>query len=402
MPNVKATKALQKRSDQALDAFNKYYAGIWGEERWHDSLFPAMNKPTRYSALINQYANTSNVETLLCKDGENDCEALRFGSSENPNGPPLVYVKTSENAFPPPIPVISADSGSRLYSHWNMDAASVIAAHMLGVKPGDKVLDLCAAPGGKSIVLAQMLWPGMHAEIPLTGDSDAKQEDSNLHSNEFDKTRNARLESNLKSYLPQTLLTDNYVKVLRIDGSEKSAAADLPLGEDGYDKVLLDAPCSSERHIIHAYVKANASGQIADEMSNWKSSHSKTLAKTQLALLLTAVKAVKIGGSILYATCSISHEENDDVVERVLDALKRDRKKSSGAPTAWRIKVEISSKDETQPDSVLDSMTEKTKYGRIALPDHPAGGRWGPLYFCTLKKVPRDSKVTSKEVSDTE
>lgn len=395
MPNVKATKALQKRSDQALDAFNKYYAGLWDEERWHNSLFPAMNKPTRYSALLNQYADATNVRALLCKNGENDCEVLRFGLPEHSDDPPLVFVKTSDNAFPPPLPVTSADSGLRLYSHWNMDAASILAAYMLGVKPGDKVLDLCAAPGGKSIVLAQMLWPDLHANKPSTDGSDAESGRSVLHSNEFDKTRHARLDSNLKSYLPETLLTDNLVKVLRIDGSEKSAASDLPFGEGNYDKVLLDAPCSSERHIIHAHVKANASGQIADEMSNWKSSHSKTLAKTQVALLLTAVKAVKIGGSVLYATCSISQEENDDVVDRVLDALKRDRKKSSGTPTGWKIKVEVSSKDEIRTNSVLDHMTEKTKHGRIALPDHPAGERWGPLYFCMLKKVPHDSKVTS-------
>jgi 16S rRNA C967 or C1407 C5-methylase (RsmB/RsmF family) len=187
-----------------------------------------------------------------------------------------------------------------------------------------------------------------------------------------------------------------------IDGSEKSAATDLPFGEGGYSKVLLDAPCSSERHIIHAHVKANASGQIAEEMSNWKSSHSKTLAKTQIALLLTAVKAVKIGGSVLYATCSISQEENDDVVDRLLETLKRDRKKSPSARAGWKIKVDTSFKDKVQARAVLEHMIETTKHGRIALPDHVAGGRWGPLYFCVIKKVPHehDSRVTPKETPD--
>lgn len=343
---------------------------------------------------MNQYVDCSNAEALLCKDwGEND-ELFKFELQTPSTKFPLMYAKGSDNTFPPPVSVTSMEHGSRLLSHWNMDAASVLAACMLKVEPGDSVLDLCAAPGGKSIVLAQMLWPSLYADKSSTANTNNNQAPSILHSNEFDKTRSTRLESNLKSYLPQSLLTDNLVKVLRIDGSEKSAVADLPFGEGGYDKVLVDAPCSSERHIIHAHLKAKSGGQISYEMGNWKSSHSKTLAKTQVALLMTALKAVRIGGSVVYATCSIAQEENDDVIDRALEACARDKKKANSSTSEWQVKVDDSFKEDAQLQTILDAMTEATKHGRIALPDHQAGGRWGPLYFVVLKKepltIPRD------------
>lgn len=396
MPNVKATKVLQKRSERALDAFHKYYSGWWGEERWHDSLFPAMSGNTRYCALMNQYVDCSNAKEVLCRDPAEYDQLLQFEANPISKKLPLIFVKISDDGFPPPMSLTGIEHNSRLMSHWNMDAASVLAACMLNVEPGDKILDLCAAPGGKSIVLAQMLWPCLHAEKSPSDGFDRDQAQSVLNSNEFDKTRHARLESNLRSYLPQSLLTDHLVKVLHIDGSDKMAVAQLPFGEGGYDKVLVDAPCSSERHIIHGYLKAKSGGQIADEMSNWKSSHSKTLAKTQVALLMTALRAVKIGGAVLYATCSISQEENDDVVDRALEACKRDKKKAANkSQPAWEIKIDDSVEKDTHLQSTLDAMTEPTKYGRIALPDHKAGGRWGPLYFVVLRKQP--SQITRRD-----
>lgn len=388
MPNIKATKALQKRSEQALDAFHNYYAGLWGKERWQSSLYPALSERTRYCAFMNQYIDCSNAEILLCRDeGEND-ELFKFELQTHSTKFPLMFAKSTDDAFPPPLSVTSMEHGARLLSHWNMDAASVLAACMLKVEPGDRVLDLCAAPGGKSIVLAQMLWPNLHADKSSLDNIRTDRALSVLHSNEFDKTRHTRLESNLKSYLPQNLLTDNLVKVLRIDGSDKAAVTELPFGESGYDKVLLDAPCSSERHVIHAHLKAKSTGQISYEMGNWKSSHSKTLAKTQVALLMTALKAVKLGGSVLYATCSISQEENDDVIDRALEACKREQKKATTSHSEWKVELDDSFKEDMQLQTILDAMTESTKHGRIALPDHQAGGRWGPLYFVVLRKLP--------------
>lgn len=394
MPNVKATKTSQKRLDAALEAFHNYYTAVWGYERWHESLFPALSKPTRYCALINQFVNSEGNRSTLAPDEADQALEMWLGKSISE---PLVLIRKSDRPFPRPITVARAnDDGDKLMSHWSLDYASVIAACMLQVNPGDNVLDLCAAPGGKSIVLTQLLWPELHAQKRIdTAHLATGTECSCLHSNEDDHGRYKRLTSNIQAYVPSQLLAEKAVRVLNLDGSQKSAVKELPFGEEGYDKILLDAPCSSERHIIHAHLSALTAGKISEEISNWKSSHAKTLAKTQLALLLTALKAVKISGYVLYATCSVSNEENDEVIARALDAARRERKKDPNIN--WRVQVDDMMKDD-ESRTMLDSLTEPTTYGRIVLPDHPLGERWGPLYLCRLQKVQARSR-NSKEGS---
>ena len=399
MPNVKATKALQKRSDAALESFHEHYAKIWGEERWHRLLLPALSQPTRYCAMVNRFATQAEVEELLADRSENGLDefipsSVAASPDEMTISYPLVLKNPDIQSFPIPRQVSSGEASVQVLSHWNMDLASVLAACILQARQGDRVLDLCAAPGGKSIVLAQMLWPEFHADAVRSSKGTAEKLMTSLHANEPDHSRQKRLIANMQSYLPSILFASDAVKVVRIDGSDKSAVDELPLGVEGYDKVLLDAPCSSERHIIHAHLKAASAGQVAEEMSNWKSSHTKTLAKTQLALLMTAFGVVKLGGKVLYATCSISHEENDNVIERAIESVKRQRKKNNHtSENTWKIKLDTTFELDANRKDLLETMTERTRYGRIALPDHAAAGRWGPLYFCLMQKVPYKSKT---------
>lgn len=391
MPNHKATKALQKRSDAALESFHKYYAGIWGEERWLNTLYPALSNPTRYCALINLFGDASQIMDELRASGAEavEIESLLSNNTSNEssriNNRPYVMVHEDQSPFAAPKQVPSKCIDKTVLSHWNLDYASVLAASMLQVQSGEKALDLCAAPGGKSIVLAQMLWPSLYFSKHGEG-----VDKSMLHSNEMDTTRHKRLLGNMQSYLPQQLFESNAVDVVRIDGSAKTAVDELLLGACGYDKALVDAPCSSERHIIQAHIRAIAAGQVSEEMSNWKSSHTKTLAKTQLALLMTALKAVRVGGTVLYATCSLSTEENDMVVERAIEAVKKLRKDDKDS--TWKIRVVTENSGNPTVEAALNASTEKTTHGRIALPDHISGGKWGPLYFSLLQKVARKTK----------
>ncbi|KAI7114418.1 hypothetical protein KC352_g34666 [Hortaea werneckii] len=153
----------------------------------------------------------------------------------------------------------------------------------------------------------------------------------------------------------------------------------------GYDKILVDAPCSSERHIIHAHLKAKASGNAAPEMTNWRPGSSKRLAQTQLALLMTALKAVKVGGHVLYATCSLEPTENDGVLEKMLAQVAKDRKKGA---VKWDVQLGFADGEKkAQLEEQLGSWAERTKHGWIVLPDHPSGGRWGPLFFAFVTKT---------------
>ncbi|RYO77866.1 hypothetical protein DL766_009429 [Monosporascus sp. MC13-8B] len=372
------SKAERKQAQAAEDSFNRTYVLQYGDERWQQALYPALLAPTRYAILVNRYA-VPGMPKAFSEDEAKNLQLIAFpgtteGSPDEPSSDLLTSYQWSAPEVETPFPPPQADPTSGLMTHWNLDAASLLAVTILDPRPGDKVLDLCAAPGGKSVALSQLLRPRDFDEAApsLAGGC--------LHSNEGNAGRNKRLSSNLQSYLPAPFLKSDEVRVLRLDGTEANVAHSLPLGPGGYDKVLLDAPCSSERHVIHAHAKAKQGGRVADEMVSWRSGHSKKMAKTQAALLMAALKAVRVGGRVLYATCSLSNEENDGVIEKANELIQKERKKLGAK---WDVTVRSGS----LVDKRLEQWGEPTKHGWIVLPDHRGGGKWGPLFFALLEKT---------------
>lgn len=395
------TKTHRKAATSSVDAFDRHYVAIWGEERWQKSLRPALEQPTRYACLLNRYvpleaskqklSHPSTEEVSLHLPRASDREAtnvllpnLVARYAKSADGPSSV---PSSEPFPAPIPV-----AGQLYSHWNLDAASSLVAHLLDVQQGENVLDLCAAPGGKSVSLAQNIWAHYYAD-----DSDAKSKAlqekrlqlGTLHSNEADTPRQRRLAENLRAYLPKALFDSQRVVTLRVDGTSPKAHYELVVktsdGTVNYDKVLVDAPCSSERHIIHAHANARLGGREAPEMANWRPGSSKRLAETQLKLLMTGLRVAKVGATIMYATCSIEPTENDGVIEKMLSQVEKERKKG----VKWSVKVGLcaGTGDDVLEAELEKNWAERTKHGWIVLPDHPGGGKWGPLFFAVLTKV---------------
>lgn len=207
-----------------------------------------------------------------------------------------------------------------------LNEASWAAAQALQAEPGMDVLDMCAAPGGKSLALALAL-KGMGS---LTA--------NDRSANRF--FRMQRILATLKDPYSRT------VKLSRFDAQRYSF-----LSSQRFDRVLVDAPCSSEAHLL-ANVKY---------LQQWSLSRSKRLAVQQLSILCQALELCKPGGKILYATCALSPLENDSVIERL-------HKKRAGAFTI-------------EP---LANYGEPSLYGRNVLPDFEVGA--GPLYFCLLQK----------------
>lgn len=210
-----------------------------------------------------------------------------------------------------------------------MDAASVLAARALEVQPGEAVLDLCAAPGGKALVLLEAL--------ASAGD---------LTLNDRSRKRSARLKTVLRQYVPQNVLAR--VKVTTHDarrwGLYHPAA---------YDAILLDSPCSSERHVL---------GDPA-ELAKWSPRRIQRLASDQYALLASAATALKPGGRLVYSTCALAPEENDGVIERL---LKKDRHGVCVSP-------------------IEAPLGEACEHGWQIHPDRHGAG---PIYFCKLTKAP--------------
>jgi 16S rRNA C967 or C1407 C5-methylase (RsmB/RsmF family) len=109
-------------------------------------------------------------------------------------------------------------------------------------------------------------------------------------------------------------------------------------------------------------------------MTNWRPGSSKRLAITQAELLMTGLRAAKIGGSALYATCSIEPMENDGVIEKVLAAINKEVKRGG----KWSIQIGFNSGEahSNLEHALEQEWAERTKYGWIVLPDHPSNGKY--------------------------
>ena len=241
-------------------------------------------------------------------------------------GQPTPTAKSQRLGFPCYDPDIHFQD--RTKDFYVMDPASAICAQSLDISEGDFVLDMCAAPGGKSLILLEKLRSGI------------------LWSNEISSARRMKLKSVIQQHVPKDLRKNIFIKGK--DGMKYG----LQFSET-FDKVLVDAPCSGEKHLI----------QNSKEAQKWSLKRTQRLSKTQFGLLCSAILATKPGGSILYSTCSISPLENDGVIGRAIE------RKSN------LIELDL-------PDLNIPSI-ERTEFGYLFLPDYSQAG---PIYFSRLKK----------------
>ncbi|HPB42260.1 MAG TPA: RsmB/NOP family class I SAM-dependent RNA methyltransferase [Sphaerochaeta sp.] len=214
-----------------------------------------------------------------------------------------------------------------LLKPYYLDEASIAAARALGVSEGDRVLDLCAAPGGKTLVLATAL-----------------KGSGSLTANDRSSARRARLRDVINDHLAEQDRAN-----ITITGHD--AARWSLYEQDAYDRILLDAPCSSERHVL------------SDEkaLKDWSPSRPKRLAVNQFAMLASALESVVPGGLILYSTCSINPLENEEVIAKL-------EKRRAGRFEELHL-----------------DRGEKRSFGSIILPDVSDGK--GPLYMCLIRRL---------------
>lgn len=162
-----------------------------------------------------------------------------------------------------------------------MNASSLIPplvlAHTLHDTPSPHILDACAAPGGKTLVLAE--------ELPT----------AQITANELSAERLSRLRNALALY--------RHPEITTLKAQAETLFKKTP---EHYDAILLDAPCSSEAHVIAS----------EKHMKEWTPNRVKQMQFRQLALLGGLLLALKPGGILVYSTCSLAPEENELVVEK--------------------------------------------------------------------------------------
>ena len=164
--------------------------------------------------------------------------------------------------------------------YYLQEASAMTPASLLPVSPGDRVLDLCAAPGGKATELG----------VKLKGEG-------LLFANDISNSRAMALLKNLELFgIPNICVSSE---------SPRRLAKVLP---EFFDKILVDAPCSGEGMFFRepAMVK------------DWKERGPAYYQPIQKEIVVQAVRMLKPGGFLLYSTCTFSKAEDEDVIASVL------------------------------------------------------------------------------------
>jgi 16S rRNA (cytosine967-C5)-methyltransferase len=174
------------------------------------------------------------------------------------------------------------------------DAGAQLAAPLLDARPGMRVLDACAAPGGKTVHLLE--------HTSGLGD---------LTAVDIDAARLRRLEENLARSHRHARLAVLDVRALRTD---PAAALEL-LGGSPFERVLVDVPCSSTG-VIRRHPDIKLLRRAADV---------EAFVSLQLEILQGAFQALAAGGRLLYCTCSVLPAENERLVASFLGGEPRAR-----------------------------------------------------------------------------
>ena len=174
------------------------------------------------------------------------------------------------------------------------DPSTRLCIDLLAPQPGETILDACAAPGGKSLFIADTMKTGKVVAL----DEPAAPGKSDI--------RLVRLKENL-ARAPGGVEVAMVEADLRIMNTAFYKNLNLP---ESYDAVLLDAPCSNTgvmRHRIDVKWRLQ-DGDFARHT------------EAQLVLLHAAARLVKSGGRLVYSTCSLDAEENDGVIKGFFDS----------------------------------------------------------------------------------
>lgn len=167
---------------------------------------------------------------------------------------------------------------------------SVICAHVLNPLPGEKVLDMCAAPGNKTSHLAELM-----------------QDEGLIIA--IDKTPNKlkMLQEKISTYQFKSVKCFAYdsTRLLSMEQTDDDDSVKPPFPSHFFDKILLDAPCSAlgNRPVLRS--------DISPKML-------KSYPVVQRKLFKTAVELLRQNGVLVYSTCTVASEENEEMVQWAL------------------------------------------------------------------------------------
>lgn len=381
-------------SSQSTSFHHYYCPSQYSPDRWYNSLYPSLLKPIRYCAIINKYSDINDRNKLLginqIENAKNVCyqflKEYPYGyyhsKDDNPQKDMIgndhpVNSHNDDNNYPWPSPNLTSSlDRNNLSCYYPLDGASIFPILALNLQPTSQVFDMCAAPGGKSLIILSYL------DLLAGG---------KLTCCDISISRRQRLSQTLQNYLPSNLL--KLIPILSGDASLSKFYYHNQLYSK-FDRILVDAPCSSDRHLI----------QSLKLLNQWSVSKIKTNIRRQYQLLYHACIICSIPGRIVYSTCSINIHENDQIIEKIIKKLNKKFQnytlEDEDIPTSDATSTANTSDTIYVPYLTnIDASTlqlpygEKTKYGWIILPDQCNG--MGPIYFSIIdiNYQPQDRKV---------
>ncbi|PIZ74766.1 hypothetical protein COY07_00175 [Candidatus Peregrinibacteria bacterium CG_4_10_14_0_2_um_filter_43_11] len=192
---------------------------------------------------------------------------------------PLLWHKNAV-LWPPEAEPGTPLPGFESHLFYPMNASSLLPVLALRVQPDDVVLDACAAPGGKALFLSEFIGTKGH-----------------LVANDNSPNRRQRMRQMFEQY-----------GATSIEVWGRKAETIFKTNPGDFDKILVDAPCSSEKHVLNS----------AKHLGEWSYGRIRQLKQRQIALLSGLFLALKPGGRMVYSTCAFTPEENEEVVAKLL------------------------------------------------------------------------------------
>lgn len=259
-----------------------------GNVIWKGVIFLANGLPKRFKIKMKQLLATE-AEEFFSTYSQERTAGLRINPLkidkekwEKLNPFPLEPVPYTEYGYYYPYEEVEPGKHPYHYAglYYIQEPSAMFVAGQLDAKPGEKILDLCAAPGGKSTQIAAAM---NGAGILVTNDVHPKR---------------ARA---LSENIERSGITN---AIVLNETPERLAAA-----FSGYfDKILVDAPCSGEGMFR----------KDPETIQYWSEDHVIACSVKQLDILKNAYTLLKEGGIIVYSTCTFSPEENEQVIEQLL------------------------------------------------------------------------------------